>query len=170
MLTVAISCVDDYVSNCLHKSEVVHEMGKRNQTQMVCYICYSEGHVSPVSLCLLSRICVSRHVFVTPVTIENTNMQHQSHKCVSGCISVSAVTNVRSWSHVDPLCLRLHLEHHLQCHSMPIFNNAQGAISSTKGKQSQHVTRITFVTGVTLEQPESHLCNQRQIYATGVTY
>jgi hypothetical protein len=41
MLTVAISCVNDYVSGCLHKSKVVHERGKRNQTQMACYIYFS---------------------------------------------------------------------------------------------------------------------------------
>jgi hypothetical protein len=51
-----------------------------------------------------------------------------------------------------------------------LIGDAQGAISSTRGQQSQHVTRITFVTGFTLEQPESHLCNQKQTYATGVTY
>jgi hypothetical protein len=41
VLTVAISCVNDYVSDCLHKSKVVHERGKRNQTQMACYIYFS---------------------------------------------------------------------------------------------------------------------------------
>jgi hypothetical protein len=41
VLTVAISCVNDYVSGCLHKSRVVHERGKRNQTQMACYIYFS---------------------------------------------------------------------------------------------------------------------------------
>jgi hypothetical protein len=92
ILTVAISCVDDYVSACLHKSEVVHERGKRMQTQMVCYIYYSEEHVSPVNMCLLSRICISRHTFITPVTNENTNIQHQSHKCVSGHKYVILVT------------------------------------------------------------------------------
>jgi hypothetical protein len=37
----AISCVYDYVSGCLHKSTVVHERRKRNQTQMACYIDFS---------------------------------------------------------------------------------------------------------------------------------
>jgi hypothetical protein len=41
MLTVAISCVNDYVSGYLHQSKVVHERGKRNQTQMACYIYFS---------------------------------------------------------------------------------------------------------------------------------
>jgi hypothetical protein len=41
VLTDAISCVNDYVSGCLHKSKVVHERGKRNQTQMACYIYFS---------------------------------------------------------------------------------------------------------------------------------
>jgi hypothetical protein len=30
---------------CFHRSKVVPERGKRNQTQMVCYICYSDEHV-----------------------------------------------------------------------------------------------------------------------------
>jgi hypothetical protein len=42
VLTIAISCVNDYVSDCLHKSKVVHERGKRNQAQMACYIYFSE--------------------------------------------------------------------------------------------------------------------------------
>jgi hypothetical protein len=42
VLTDAISCVNDYVSDCLHKSKVVHERGKNNQTQMACHI-YSSG-------------------------------------------------------------------------------------------------------------------------------
>ena len=41
VLTDAISYVYDYVSGCLHKSKVVHERGKRNQTQMACYIYFS---------------------------------------------------------------------------------------------------------------------------------
>jgi hypothetical protein len=53
----------------------------------------------------------------------------------------------------------------------------KGAISSTKG---QHVTEITccdwrrtYVTGVTLMQPETHLCGWSRIlmmsFVTGVT-
>jgi hypothetical protein len=41
VLTIAISCVSDYVSGCLHKSKGVHERGKRFQTQMACYIYFS---------------------------------------------------------------------------------------------------------------------------------
>jgi hypothetical protein len=41
VLTDALSCVNDYVSGCLHKSKVVHEREKRNQTQMACYIYFS---------------------------------------------------------------------------------------------------------------------------------
>ena len=32
-------CSFTYVSGCLYKSKVVHQMGKRNQKQMVCYTC-----------------------------------------------------------------------------------------------------------------------------------
>jgi hypothetical protein len=32
-------CLFAYVSGCLYKSKVVHQMGKRNQKQMVCYTC-----------------------------------------------------------------------------------------------------------------------------------
>jgi len=39
--TIAISCVSDYASGCLHKSKIVHERGKRNQTQIACYIYFS---------------------------------------------------------------------------------------------------------------------------------
>jgi hypothetical protein len=41
MLTVAISCVNDYVSGRLHKSKALQEREKRNQTQMACYIYFS---------------------------------------------------------------------------------------------------------------------------------
>ena len=40
----------------------------------------------------LVAYCVSSHVFVTPVTNDVTNMRLQSHKCVSGRISVTPVT------------------------------------------------------------------------------
>jgi hypothetical protein len=33
--------VDDYLSGCLLESNVVHERGRRNQTQMACYIYFS---------------------------------------------------------------------------------------------------------------------------------
>ena len=41
VLTDALSCVSDYVSGCLHRSKVVHERGKRNQSKMACYIYFS---------------------------------------------------------------------------------------------------------------------------------
>ena len=41
VLIDAISYVNDYVSGCLHKSKVVHERGKRFQTQVACYIYFS---------------------------------------------------------------------------------------------------------------------------------
>jgi hypothetical protein len=31
----------DHVSGCLHQNKVVHERGKRFQTQMTCYIYFS---------------------------------------------------------------------------------------------------------------------------------
>jgi hypothetical protein len=38
VLVTAVSYVNDFVSGCLHKNKVVHERGKRNQTQMARYI------------------------------------------------------------------------------------------------------------------------------------
>ena len=41
MLINALSCSNDYVSDCLQWSQVVHKRGKRNQTQIPCHIYFS---------------------------------------------------------------------------------------------------------------------------------
>jgi hypothetical protein len=42
VLANAISCVNNYVSGCLHKSKVVYERGKGNEAKLASYIYYSD--------------------------------------------------------------------------------------------------------------------------------
>jgi hypothetical protein len=68
------------------------------------WACFSSELGSSVThLRIQSRICVSRHVFVTPVTNDIINMRHQSYKCVSDRKSASAVT-ICDPSHMLTLC------------------------------------------------------------------
>ena len=129
-----------YLVACIKVKEYMR--GWEKSTQMIWYICYFDEHVPLVNLRLeqlhncnpsynlqshlqlaapvthlwlqsqiTSPICNFSHTSVTPVTL----IYLQSQMCIYS-------HNMWSWSHVDPLCLRLHLEHHLWCHSMPIFN------------------------------------------------
>jgi hypothetical protein len=61
VLTDAISCVDDYVSGCLHESKVVQERGKTPKTQMACYRYFSGKEQMVAKGCSLRfAFCVLR--------------------------------------------------------------------------------------------------------------
>jgi hypothetical protein len=50
--------VNDYVFGCLHKSKVVHEREKRNQSKMACYIYFSgKGQMEAKGCGLWFAVC-----------------------------------------------------------------------------------------------------------------
>jgi hypothetical protein len=43
VLTVAISCVNDYVSDCLYNSKVLHGRGMGDEAKLASYVYYFES-------------------------------------------------------------------------------------------------------------------------------